>query len=45
MAGHGNLFDALDFREDINAERRTYVSNGMRHEVVVGRGIGRVHPT
>ena len=42
MAGHGNLFDALNFREDINAGRRTYVGSGMRHEAVVGRGIGRV---
>ena len=44
MAGHGNLFDALNFREDINAGRRTYVDSGMRHdEATVGRGVGRVH--
>ena len=44
MAGHGNLFEALNFREDMNAGRRTYVRSGMRHdEATVGRGVGRVH--
>ena len=44
MADHGNLFEALNFREDMNAGRRTYVRSGMRHdEATVGRGVGRVH--